>query len=182
MKRKIAPGVVAVLVCLMSSPSSAAVTVFATTLSSIGEPVPTSLATGAATVSFDDVLFKVSVQLSYAGIANSSPFGHIHCCTAVAGTGNASVALGFNTLPAATSGNYSDSFTLAPAAFASLLAGVSAGKAYVNVHTPGTYAAGEIRGFLAAVPEPASWTMLLAGFGMAGMAIRRRRETSLAAA
>jgi len=30
---------------------------------------------------------------------------------------------------------------------------------------------------LAAVPEPASWAMMLTGFGLAGMAMRRRRAT-----
>ncbi len=33
----------------------------------------------------------------------------------------------------------------------------------------------------AAVPEPATWAMMIAGFGMAGAAIRRRRATTVAA-
>ena len=33
----------------------------------------------------------------------------------------------------------------------------------------------------AAVPEPATWAMMIAGFGMAGAAIRRRRATAVAA-
>ena len=32
-----------------------------------------------------------------------------------------------------------------------------------------------------AVPEPATWAMMITGFGMAGVAIRRRRETLVAA-
>ncbi len=35
---------------------------------------------------------------------------------------------------------------------------------------------------LAAVPEPAAWTMLLVGFGFAGSAMRRRRTTTVVAA
>jgi hypothetical protein len=31
-----------------------------------------------------------------------------------------------------------------------------------------------------AVPEPATWAMMLAGFGMLGMRLRRRRATVLA--
>ncbi|HWJ59374.1 MAG TPA: PEPxxWA-CTERM sorting domain-containing protein [Sphingomicrobium sp.] len=38
-----------------------------------------------------------------------------------------------------------------------------------------------MRGFLAAVPEPATWAMMLIGFGAMGWSIRRRRG-SLAAA
>ena len=155
-------------------PIHAATTTFIASLAALGEPVPTSLATGFATVSFDDVLSQVSVQMSFANIANSSAFGHIHCCTAVANTGNIGVSLGFNTLPAATTGSYTDSFKLNSGAFNTLLTGVSAGKAYVNIHTPGTYSGGEIRGFLAPIPEPETYALMLAGLGVVVWAARRR--------
>jgi hypothetical protein len=175
MKRQFAATVGTLFIAAAASlPVSATTTTFIASLSSIGEPVPTSTATGFATVSFDDVLSKVSVQMSFAGIANSSAFGHIHCCTAVAGTGNAGVNLGFNALPAATAGLYTDSFTLASGAFNTLFTGVSAGKAYVNIHTPGTYASGEIRGFLAPIPEPETYALMLAGLGAVAWAARRR--------
>ena len=164
----------ALLLAAASLPAHAATSTFIASLSSLGEPVPTSTATGFATVTFDDVLNTVSVQMSFAGLANSSPFGHIHCCTAAAGTGSAGVSLGFNPLPAATSGLYTDSFALASAAFNTLLTGVSAGKAYVNIHTPGTYAAGEIRGFLAPIPEPETYALMLAGLGAVAWAARRK--------
>jgi CHRD domain/PEP-CTERM motif len=158
-----------------SMPASALVTTFTTTLSGIGEPVPTSTATGAAVVSFDDAVNSITVLLSFAGLANSSPFGHIHCCTAVAGTGSGPVALSFTGLPAVTTGSYI-SFFPGAAAFNTILTGATAGKAYVNIHTPGTYAGGEIRGFLAttAVPEPGSYALLLAGIGIVGFLARRR--------
>ena len=175
MKHKLTAIVSAALLAAAATfPAHAATSTFIASLSSLGEPVPTSTATGFATVTFDDVLNKVSVQLSFAGLANTSAFGHIHCCTAAAGTGNAGVLLGFNTLPAATSGLYTDSFSPTATTFSTLLAGVSAGKAYVNIHTPGTYAAGEIRGFLAPIPEPETYALMLAGLGAVAWAARRR--------
>jgi hypothetical protein len=165
---------------LASNPAQAVTTVYTTGLSSAGETVSTSSATGSAIVTFDDVLNGVSVQLSFAGLANEAPFGHIHCCTAVPGSGNAGVALNFGALPAASTGSFAGSFSLASTAFNSLLTGVSTGKAYVNIHTPGTYAGGEIRGFLApsgvvaAIPEPETYALMLAGLGAVAWAARRR--------
>ena len=155
-------------------PASALTTIFFAGLSSAGEPVPTSTATGAAIVSFDDVADTITVQLSFQGLANSSPFGHIHCCTAVPGTGNAGVSLSFTPLPTVATGTYSNVFALTPAAFDALFAGAAAGRAYVNIHTPGTYGSGEIRGFLPAVPEPGTYALMFAGLGVLGWAARRR--------
>ncbi len=157
-------------------PASALTTIFFTGLSSAGEPVPTSTATGAAIVTFDDVVNTVTVQLSWQGLANAAPFGHIHCCTATPGAGSAPVLLNFTPLPAATAATYNSVFTLTPAAFGTLFAGAAAGRAYVNIHTPGVYAGGEIRGFLPAVPEPGTYAMMLAGLGALVWVARRRRN------
>ena len=164
----------ALLLSVAALPAHAATSTFIASLSSLGELVPTSTATGFATVTFDDVLNTVSVQMSFAGLANSSAFGHIHCCTAAPGTGNANVLLGFDPLPAATSGLYTDSFSPTATAFGTLLAGVKDGKAYVNIHTPGTYGSGEIRGFLAPIPEPETYALMLAGLGAVAWAARRK--------
>jgi CHRD domain/PEP-CTERM motif len=169
--------VAAVFALAAAMPASAVTTIFFTGLSSAGEPVPTSTATGAAIVTFDDVADTVTVQLSFQGLANSSPFGHIHCCTAVPATGNAPVSLNFTPLPAVTTGTYVNVFALAPAAFDALYAGALAGRAYVNIHTPGLYGGGEIRGFLPAIPEPGTYALMLAGLGVLGWATRQRRAS-----
>lgn len=177
MKRKFAASVGTLFIAAAAAlPVSAATTTFIASLSSLGEPVPTSTATGFATISFDDVLNAVSVQLSFAGLASAAPFGHIHCCTAVPGTGSGLVALGFTNFPSAASGSYFASLTSFSngATFASLLAGAKAGTAYANIHTPGTYAGGEIRGFLAPIPEPETYALMLAGLGAVAWAARRR--------
>ena len=161
---------------LLATPAHAITTVFSTILASAGEPVPTSTATGAAVVSFDSAVNSVTVLMSFSGLANTSPFGHIHCCTALPGAGSASVALGFTPLPAATTGSYVSMFSLTPGAFASLLASTTSGLSYVNIHTPGTYGGGEIRGFLAPVPEPGSYALLLSGLAVVGWVARRQKR------
>lgn len=161
---------------VLATPAQAATFVFVTNLTNVGEAVPTSTATGNATVTFNDVAGTVAVQLNWAGLANSSPFGHIHCCTAAPGIGNASVLLDFGTLTATATGSFSNVYTPVAATFTSLLAGVQAGRAYVNIHTPGTYQGGEIRGFLAPIPEPETYALLLAGLAVVGGVTRRQRS------
>ncbi len=59
---------------------------------------------------------------------------------------------------------------------ASFLSNLSAGLAYVNVHTS-AFPGGEIRGQLlpvAAVPEPATYALFGAGLGLVGLFARRR--------
>jgi hypothetical protein len=94
-----------------------------------------------------------------------------------------------------TSGTYNNTLdmTLAPSynpafvtlnggtvagAFDALLNGLEAGDTYFNIHT-NVFPGGEIRGFLAAVPEPSTWAMMILGFaGVGFMAYRRRNQSA----
>jgi hypothetical protein len=63
---------------------------------------------------------------------------------------------------------------------AALVSALVAGETYINIHTTGD-PGGEIRGFLSAVPEPATWAMMLLGFAGLGILFRQsRRKVSFA--
>jgi CHRD domain/PEP-CTERM motif len=163
----------------LTSPAQAVTYFFAAPLTGAAESPPVATtASGSALVTFDDVALSVSVFEIFIGlIGGPATASHIHCCTAVAGVGNSPVALNFTGFPAATTGFYTNTFTLAAGSFSSLLAGAQAGKAYVNIHNTGN-PAGEIRGFLIAqVPEPSTYGLLLAGLAAVGLVAGRRKAS-----
>lgn len=183
-------------------PAHAALITFTTTLSGANEADPNaSPATGQATVTVDDVGNTVMVDFSYAGLLGTSTAAHIHCCTPVPLTGAVPPATAVPSFPGfvtgVQAGAYNQGFSLLDAGFYSpgflaanggstsaardaLLAGMMAGRSYLNVHSS-LFPTGEIRGFLveqqpAQVPEPGS--MALFALGAAGLGAWRRRGAS----
>jgi len=185
----------AVLALAVALPSQATPVAYGGTLSNLGEPAAAagSLGTGSVIVILDADAFTMEVHATFSGLSGNTTASHIHCCTAVAGTGSAGVATGVPTFPGfplgVRAGTYDHLFdmTLAssynPAfitanggvasAFSVFAAAMDAGNTYFNIHTtvsPG----GEIRTFLNRVPEPGSLALMLAGLGAMGFAARRR--------
>lgn len=182
---------------LCATAAQAVVLTYSATLNGANEsPANASAGTGSGTVTIDTVTNQMTVFVTFTGLTGNVTASHIHAATAVAFTGTTGVATSTPTFPGfpsgVTAGTYNQTFDLLTAtpynpayvtanggtpanAEAALLAALAAGKSYLNIHTT-TFSGGEIRGFLvASVPEPASWAMMLLGFGAIGIAVRRRR-------
>lgn len=194
MKRLFAACVVALALTGVPSVARADVIVFTATLIGANEVPPSgSPGTGFAIVSLNGDFLTVNV--SFSGLVSTTTASHIHCCAPLGV--NASVATAVPTFPGfplgVTFGTYLQTFDLNVAssynpafitanggtvagAKASLVAGLSAGQSYLNIHTnasPG----GEIRGQLVAAPEPS--TMVLVSVGLLGMATFSRKRKQL---
>jgi hypothetical protein len=158
-------------------------------------PPNTSPGLGSATVTIDPDLLTMRVQESFSGLTSNTTAAHIHCCTSTPDTGTAMVATVTPTFPNfplnVTSGTYDTTFNMTFAsnynpdfiaahggtvsgAFNALVAGMDNGTAYSNIHTT-AFPVGEIRGFLAPVPEPETYSMLLAGLAALSVFVRRSR-------
>ena len=181
--------------CLLAAavalPATAHETVYKATLNGASEAPPNvSPGFGTATVTFDFDAVTMRVETSFSGLLGNTTASHIHCCTAVPGTGTAGVATTTPTFPGfplgVTSGSYDHTFDMSLAssynpafitshggtissAMNALIFGLDAGETYLNIHTS-VFPGGEIRGFLVAVPEPSTYALMLAG-----LVARRRR-------
>jgi hypothetical protein len=149
---------------------------------------------GSALVTYDSVAHTLLVSFDWNNLTGTTTVAHIHCCVDPPGTvGVATYPMTFPGFPTGTtSGTYSSptpiDLTLAssftggflgagtPAdAEAALLTGLLAGRAYLNVHSLFS-PSGEIRSFLAPVPEPSTYALV--GCALAGVVISRLRRRS----
>ncbi len=133
-----------------------------------------SAGTGSATIVIDPAAHSLQISVTFAGLQSPTTAAHLHClCTEPPGAQATSAATQVPTFPGfpvgVTSGTYSGTFdtslagTYSPRflaatggtaanAEAALFTGMSAGQAYLNIHTIGTERFGEIRGFLGKAP------------------------------
>ncbi len=135
------------------------------------------------------------IETSFSDLLGTVSAAHIHCC--IAPGSNVGVATQLPSLDdfplGVTAGLYDHTFDMSLASsynptfvtnnsgtvssvFNALVFGLDAGMAYLNIHTS-LFSGGEIRGLLSPVPEPESYALLLAGLGVLGFSIRRRKKT-----
>lgn len=177
-------------------PAAADQTFYQAALDGSSESPPnTSPATGMTTVSIDSNLRTMHIHESFSGLTADTTVSHIHCCTTEPNSGTAGVATAVPTFPDFPAGvragiydhtfdmkdasNYNPAFIAAngnnvDGAFSALLTGMNTGGAYSNIHST-LFPTGEIRGFLAPIPEPETYAMLIAGLAMISAVARRRR-------
>jgi MYXO-CTERM domain-containing protein len=196
MKKKLV--LLSVMLITLAASISAAPMTFIADLSGLAEEPPNaSPATGSTVVTFDPVAHTLHVQVTFSGLLGPTTVSHIHV---INGPGDANtsdtigpVATTTPTFPgfptAVTAGVYDQTFdTLSASSYRpdfvtdsggvgaaelELFNAITSGRAYLNVHST-LYPAGEIRGFLEPIPEPA--TMGVGAIALAGLTLLRRRQ------
>lgn len=200
MSRRLLAASAAAAFLAVAGSADAAIVYFGTSLAGSNEVPPVaSLGSGDVLVAIDDVLKTMSVSADFTGLTGTTTAAHIHCCAPEgSNVGVATTTPTFTGFPSGvTSGSYFHVFDMtlassyragfitdnggtALSAFDALYAGMKAEKSYFNLHST-AFPGGEIRGQLSVVPEPQTWTLMISGFGLAGTALRRRRDRTVAA-
>ena len=186
----------AILTVGLAQNANAGPVVFKVDLNGANEsPANASPAVGSAVIAYDVDVHTMTLHLTFSDLSAPTTAAHLHCCTAVPGVGTAGVATTtpfFAGFPiGVTSGTFDIILDLTAAASynaafitshggtiasaeAALVQGAKDGEEYLNVHTQ-AFGGGEIRGFLAEIPEPA--TLAIFGFGLAALGFVRRRRS-----
>lgn len=144
-----------------------------------------STATGHASLTFDTRSGLVDLEMSVDGISVSDvtfpggalafgAFGPLHIHLGAAGS-NGPIEIPFNQTAFFTDTATGMNVSATNVAFdTDLVDELRSGDLYLNLHSL-DYASGEIRGQIAAIPEPS--TLALFGIGLLGLGVMRRRRT-----
>jgi CHRD domain len=96
-----------------TSPAQAAIIQYQSTL---GPEATGATGTGTVALTFDSATSLLDIDVTFSGLSGITTVAHIHCCTAVAGTGTAGVAVTTPTLPGfpvgVSSGTYLRTFDM----------------------------------------------------------------------
>src|SRR6266404_6997744 len=103
--------------CALATQASAAILISDAALSGPTESPPNaSPGTGFAEVTVNDIADTMRVQVTFSGLVAATTASHIHCCTALPGTGTAGVATTVPTFTGfplgVTSGTYDHTFDM----------------------------------------------------------------------